>query len=81
MEIIHFKLKKEAEFAKKVINLKDELELIDSPIVLYLESKSNPLNELGVDSTIEKSEVVRYFDTNLVSYPKNFIDNYYEQVK
>ena len=71
----------QAEFAKKVINLKDELELIDSPIVLYIESKSNPLNELGVDSTIEKSEVVRYFDTNLVSYPKNFIDNYYEQVK
>lgn len=81
MEIIHFKLKKEAEFAKKVINLKDELELIDSPVVFYIESKSNPLNEFGVDSTIEKREEVCYFDTNHVLYPKNFIDNYYEQVK
>jgi hypothetical protein len=78
---MHFKLKKEAEFAKKVINLKDELELLDSPIKVCTEWNLNPLNEMSSDVSIEKTEKICYFDSNQVLYRKDFLDIYYEEIK
>lgn len=79
---MHFKLKKEAKSVKKAMSLKDELELNDKPFIIKKEWICNQLNEAGIDIKIEYIELYSVLNKELQEmYSKDYLDNYYEQVK
>lgn len=79
---MHFKLKKEAKAVKKAMSLKDELELNDKPFIIKKEWICNQLNEAGIDIKIEYIELYSVVNKELQEmYSKDYLDNYYEQVK
>ena len=75
---IHLRLKEKAKAVKKVMNLKDELELIEKPTVF----KREWLKASGMNIEIEEIEYYSEVNKELQElYRKDFLDNYYEQVK
>ena len=79
---MHFKWKKEAKSVKKAMSLKDELELNDKPFIIKKEWICNQLNEAGIDIKIEYIELYSVVNKELQEmYSKDYLDNYYEQVK
>lgn len=64
------------------MSLKDELELNDKPFIIKKEWICNQLNEAGIDIKIEYIELYSVVNKELQEmYSKDYLDNYYEQVK
>ncbi len=76
--MIKFKIKNEK--AKEIFNLKDNLTMVDVFTIQGIWN-SNPLNDINTKSENIKNSKVYYVDAFQVQYPKEFIDQYYEEIK